>query len=192
MINNLMNQQIQATLFQLLSKWLEKSMDSSAGANSEQDLSTLFQSTSGASTYTGSYSGLSGSNSSFDEIIQETAKKHGVDPSLVRAVVQAESNFNPNAVSSAGAKGLMQLMPGTASSLGVRNSFDPEQNVEGGTKLLRSLLDRYDGNTSLALAAYNAGPGAVSKYGGIPPYKETQVYVNRVMSLWKSGGDWRA
>jgi len=192
MLSNLMNQQIQATLFQLFSKWLEKSTNSSTGANSEQDLSTLFQSASGASTYTGSYSGLSGSNSSFDEIIQETAKKHGVDPSLVRAVVQAESNFNPNAVSSAGAKGLMQLMPGTASSLGVQNSFDPEQNVEGGTKLLRSLLDRYDGNTSLALAAYNAGPGAVSKYGGIPPYKETQVYVNRVMSLWKSGGDWRA
>jgi soluble lytic murein transglycosylase-like protein len=98
-------------------------------------------------------------------------------------VVKAESNFDPTAVSGAGAAGLMQLMPGTAASLGVEDVFNPEQNVEGGVRLLRQLLDRYQGNVVYALAAYNAGPGAVDRYGGVPPYRETQTYVPRVLGL---------
>ena len=97
-------------------------------------------------------------------------------------IIKAESGFNPNAVSKAGASGLMQLMPGTARGLGVEDIFDVEQNIEGGAKYLRGMLDRFDGDKSLALAAYNAGPNAVKRYGGIPPYQETQNYVKRVLS----------
>lgn len=116
----------------------------------------------------------------FDQLIIETAQRHGVDPSLVKAMVKVESNFDPNAVSHAGAKGLMQLMDGTAEMMGVTDSFDPVQNVEGGVRFLRFLLNRYDNNETLALAAYNAGPGAVDRYQGIPPFRETQKYVSRV------------
>ncbi len=118
----------------------------------------------------------------FADLIMSTAKKHGMNPGLVAAVMKAESSFDPQAISRAGAKGLMQLMDGTARSLGVSNVFDPAQNIEGGVKFLSSLLQRYSGNTSLALAAYNAGPGAVDKYSGIPPYKETRDYVSKVLS----------
>lgn len=115
----------------------------------------------------------------FSEIIDHYSSKYGVEPSLVKAVIKAESNFNPEAVSSAGAKGLMQLMDGTARSLGVNDSFDPAQNIGGGVKYLRDMMNRFK-SVPLALAAYNAGPGAVEKYGGIPPYAETQEYVKRV------------
>ncbi|MFA6576369.1 MAG: lytic transglycosylase domain-containing protein, partial [Nocardioides sp.] len=109
-------------------------------------------------------------------------QKYGVDASLLSAVARQESGYDPAAVSHAGAQGLMQLMPGTARGLGVTNSFDPTQAVDGAARLLRDLLDRF-GTTPLALAAYNAGPGAVLRYDGIPPYPETQTYVRSVMSM---------
>ena len=109
---------------------------------------------------------------------------HGVDPALLAAVATVESGLNPSAVSPDGARGLMQLMPATAAELGVTNSFDPAQAVDGAARLLRSHLDRF-GSVQLALAAYNAGPGAVSRYGGIPPYEETQGYVLKVLHYYQ-------
>jgi soluble lytic murein transglycosylase-like protein len=116
-----------------------------------------------------------------DALVQQNADIWQVDPALIKSVIANESSFNSNATSSAGAQGLMQLMPETAASLGVRNPYDPAQNVAGGTRYLRSLLDRFNGNTRLAVAAYNAGPGAVEKYGDVPPYAETQNYVQNVL-----------
>jgi soluble lytic murein transglycosylase-like protein len=116
-----------------------------------------------------------------DGLIQKHAKLNDLNPSLVRAVVRAESNYNPDAVSPTGAEGLMQLMPSTAKSLGVENPFDPEQNIAGGTAYLKQLMDKF-GSVQLAVAAYNAGPSAVEKYGSVPPYRETQNYVKKVMS----------
>jgi soluble lytic murein transglycosylase-like protein len=113
--------------------------------------------------------------------IKAAANKYGVDPALLAAVVKQESNFNPKAQSGAGAKGLTQLMDTTARNLGVTNSFDPQQSLEGGAKFLSGLLKEFHGVESLALAAYNAGPIAVQKYGGIPPYQETQRYVPKVL-----------
>ena len=120
-----------------------------------------------------------------EPVIQPVASKYGVDPNLVAAVIWAESSGDPNAVSSKGAKGLMQLMPATARELGVGNVLDPKQNVDGGTRYLKKMLDDNDGDLSLALAAYNAGPDTVRRYGGIPPYKETQEYVGRVLRVYE-------
>ena len=118
---------------------------------------------------------------SLDDIFHSASEKYGVPLNLLKAVAKAESDFDPSAVSSCGAEGIMQLMPSTASSLGVQNSFDPEQNVMGGAKYLGQLLTAFGGDPKLAVAAYNAGGGAVRKYGGIPPYKETQNYVKTVL-----------
>jgi len=119
-------------------------------------------------------------HTAFDHIISETAKREKVDPALVKAVIRAESGFVPTARSPKGALGLMQLMPATAKMHRVWSAYDPGQNIQGGVKHLRLLLDRYKGNVRLALAAYNAGGGAVAKYGGVPPYPETIEYIQRV------------
>ena len=128
-------------------------------------------------------------SSSLTDTIREAAQRHGVSAHLVSAVIRVESGFNTRAVSRKGARGLMQLMPGTAAILGVRDSFDPVENVDGGVRHLRGLLDRFSNNLPFALAAYNAGEGAVNSYGGIPPYPETQAYVGRILSILGVGGD---
>lgn len=119
-----------------------------------------------------------------EELIEAFSNQYNVDSDFIKAIIKQESGFNSNATSKKGAMGLMQLMPSTAESMGVTNAYDPSQNIEGGVKYLRGLLDKFDNNKELALAAYNAGPTAVKKYGGIPPYKETQNYVDAIMSAY--------
>ncbi|MFP4273057.1 MAG: lytic transglycosylase domain-containing protein [Halothiobacillaceae bacterium] len=119
----------------------------------------------------------------FDELVRQTARQHGVDPALVRAVIHAESAFDPRAVSPKGAAGLMQLMPATADRFGVADVFDPQENIRGGVTYLAFLLRLFEGDQRLALAAYNAGEGAVRKHHGIPPYEETVRYVSKVTEL---------
>ncbi len=125
-------------------------------------------------------------NDSYSDIISQAANKYNLPDKLISAVIKQESNFNNGVVSRAGAQGLMQLMPGTAKFLGVKDSFDPVQNVMGGAKYLRQMLNQFGGNIELALAAYNAGPGNVKKHDGIPPFKETQQYVKKVLGYFNA------
>ena len=117
--------------------------------------------------------------------IEKAASLHGVEPALAKAVAKTESDYDANAISPAGAQGIMQLMPETAAQLGVGNPMDPVENIDGGVRYLRGLLDRYGGNVSLALAAYNAGPGNVEKFGGVPPFRETQQYVAKALEYYR-------
>lgn len=124
---------------------------------------------------------------SLEEIFTEASERYNVPKDLIKAIAKTESDFDPNATSGSGAQGLMQLMPATARELGVTDAYDPYQNVMGGTKYISQLLNKYDGDVKLALAAYNAGSGNVAKYGGIPPFKETQNYVVKVMNFMNGG-----
>lgn len=144
---------------------------------------------SGAGNDTGFANILNGAmnntQTDYDSIFEAASKKYGVPVNLLKAVAKVESNFHPNATSRCGAMGIMQLMPGTAKGLGVTDAYDPEQNIMGGAKYLSQLLHRYNGDVSLTLAAYNAGPGTVKKYGGIPPF--AQGYVNKVLKNYDGG-----
>jgi len=122
-----------------------------------------------------------GSSTPYDGLIAQAAQRYGLDPAVLHGLIQQESGFDPSAQSSAGAAGLTQLMPGTASSMGVANPLNPAEAIEGGARYLSGLMSQFSGNTTDALAAYNAGPGAVQQYGGVPPYAETQDYVTKVL-----------
>jgi Transglycosylase SLT domain/Domain of unknown function (DUF4124) len=136
------------------------------------------------SVRSGSSRSDSGASADLHSIVHEKAANYDVDPSLIKAVIKTESNWNKRAVSRAGAMGLMQLMPATAVDMNVRNPYDPEENIEGGTKYLKYLIERFNGDLTLALAAYNAGPKTVEKFGYVPPITETKQYVKKVLSLY--------
>ena len=135
----------------------------------------------------GDFSSYLQTTASLEDIYTEAANKYNVPKNLIKAIAKAESDFRPNATSGAGAQGIMQLMPATARELGVTDAYDPYQNIMGGTKYISQMLEKYDGNVSLALAAYNAGSNNVAKYGGIPPFKETQNYVAKVTGFMNGG-----
>ena len=126
------------------------------------------------------------SRENIENIIEKYAQKNNLDPDFIKAVVKQESGFNPDATSKCGAMGLMQLMPQTAKGLGVTDAYDPEQNIEGGVKYLKSMMNRFNNDPKLALAAYNAGPGAVQRYGDVPPYRETQNYVKNILASYEA------
>jgi soluble lytic murein transglycosylase-like protein len=148
--------------------------------NNSENTGTDYSGGLSASGEAAAYSG------DYNDIIENTAQKYNISSALIKAVIKAESDFNPGAVSSAGAMGLMQLMPDTARDLGVKDAFDPRENIDGGVRFLKDMLNKFGGNLELALAAYNAGPGSVVKYGGIPPYEETQNYVKKIISYLKN------
>lgn len=159
-------------------------------ASPTQSFSSVLQGATGAPLTDPTTAGLTGAGGStpYDAEIQAAAQRNGVDPALLKGLIRQESNFDPNARSGAGAVGLCQLMPGTAASLGCTDPSDPAQAIDAGARYLRQQLDRFGGNPELALAAYNAGPGAVQRYGGVPPYAETQNYVSQVMTYARQYG----
>jgi len=188
MNNSVFSSNFDASVYEMMVQLIAQ-ISKSLAANNTTSSSATTNSTAASSSSASSsalQSSTVSSSTSFADLINEASQKYGVKAELIEAVIKAESNFNADAVSSAGAEGLMQLMPSTAAGLGVTDPMDPEQNINGGAELLSSLLNRYDGNIQLALAAYNAGPGAVDSYGGIPPYTETQTYVQRVMSYYQA------
>jgi soluble lytic murein transglycosylase-like protein len=150
-----------------------------------------FKTEFGSGSQAAAAASTSESDDRFDGIVRQSAERHKVDPALVKAVISTESGWNPRAISPKGAVGLMQLIPGTAQRFGVDNRFDPAQNVEGGTMYLRSLLDRYNGDLTKSLAAYNAGEGAVDRTGGVPQFPETQRYVQKVTDAYFQPGSGR-
>mgnify|MGYP003531169271 FL=1 len=165
------------SLYTVLSEQASKTKTTAAAKTTE-----AAPSYKGSVVFTGQ---LEGANK-YSAIIEKAAKEYDLDPKLIAAIMKQESNFSSSVKSYAGATGLMQLMPGTAKYVGVKNSLDPEQNIMGGAKYLRMMLDQFGGDVTTALAAYNAGPGNVKKYGGVPPFKETQNYVVKVNNYYKS------
>lgn len=141
-----------------------------------------------ASGFSSKLDKMLGTSNALEAIFEKAAETYHVDEELLKAMAKAESGFDPNATSKSGAMGIMQLMPSTAKGLGVKDAYDPEQNIMGGAKYIASLLEKYDGNVSYALAAYNAGSGNVDKYGGIPPFEETQNYVTKILGYLQNGG----